>query len=122
MSNICSNEALCALRAAIHLTLLGKEGLREVATHCHAKAEYLKKKLADGGVTILNQGPTFNEFAVRLGQPAVNVVRELMKRGFAAGLPLEPFGGELEDLLIAVTEKHTRCDLDTFADTLLSIV
>ena len=119
MSNICSNEALCALRAAIHLTLLGREGLREVAAHCHAKAEYLKKRLAEGGITILNDGPTFNEFAVRLTQPAEIVTHRMIEYGFAPGLPLQDFGGELEDLLIAVTEKHTRGDLDAFADNLL---
>jgi glycine dehydrogenase subunit 1 len=117
MSNICSNQALCALRALIHLSLLGKEGLREVATACHAKAEYLKGKL--GFAEVLNPGPTFNEFAVRLPRPAADVVAALIPQGFHAGLPLADVGaGGPNDLLIAVTEKRTREELDAFARAL----
>ena len=117
MSNICSNQALCALRALIYLCLLGKEGLREVATHCHSKAEFLKSKL--NFLEILNDGPTFNEFAVRLPKPAAEVVRDMLDQGFQAGLPLSALNaGQSNDLLIAVTEKHTRENLDNFASTL----
>ncbi|GMU92691.1 MAG: putative glycine dehydrogenase (decarboxylating) subunit 1 [Candidatus Hydrogenedentota bacterium] len=117
MSNICSNEALCALRALIYLSLLGKQGLVEVARHCHAKAEYLKSKLSFA--TILNDGPTFNEFAVRLPRNAEAVAAEMAGRGFVAGLPLKSVdaGGE-NDLLIAVTERRTRAELDAFASAL----
>lgn len=117
MSNICSNQALCALRALIYLSLLGKEGLRELATICHAKAEYLKSKLHFA--QILNDAPTFNEFAVRLPQPAGQVVARLRAQGIHAGLPLAAVGaGSPHDLLIAVTEKHRREDLDRFAAAL----
>jgi glycine dehydrogenase subunit 1 len=117
MSNICSNQALCALRALIHLSLLGKQGLREVATACHSKSEYLKAKL--GFAKVLNDGPTFNEFAVRLPRPAAEVVEKLLKKGFHAGLPLAALGaGGENDLLIAVTEKRTRAELDAFAAAL----
>ncbi|GMW02821.1 MAG: putative glycine dehydrogenase (decarboxylating) subunit 1 [Candidatus Hydrogenedentota bacterium] len=117
MSNICSNEALIALRALIYLSLLGKEGLRDVATQCHAKAQYLKSKLTFA--KILNTGTTFNEFAVRLPKNAEDVAAHLLKQGFIAGLPLASLGsGEPNDLLIAVTEKHTRAMLDTFAAAL----
>ncbi len=117
MSNICSNQALCALRALIHLCLLGKEGLREAARASHSKAEYLKGKL--GFATLLNQAPTFNEFAVRLPKPADAVVAALLDRGFHAGLPLAAVGaGGANDLLIAVTEKRSRQELDAFASAL----
>ena len=117
MSNICSNEALCALRALIYLCLLGKEGLRDVALQCRSKAEYLKGRLRTP--VVLNQSPTFNEFAVRLPKPADAVVAALGKRGFHAGLPLHAVGaGGRNDLLIAVTEKHDRPTLDAFADAL----
>ena len=117
MSNICSNQALCALRALIHLCLLGREGLREVAVACHSKAEYLKSKL--GFAEMLNAEPTFNEFAVRLPRPAEAVAEEMLGRNFVAGLPLASVGaGEERDLLIAVTEQHTRADLDAFAAAL----
>lgn len=118
MSNICSNEALCALRALIHLSLMGKEGLRETASQCHAKAEYLKKRIARFA-QILNDGPTFNEFAVRLPKPAEAVSAQLAGKGFLAGLPLESVNaGDANDLLIAVTERRTRDELDRFAAAL----
>ncbi|MBI2432550.1 MAG: aminomethyl-transferring glycine dehydrogenase subunit GcvPA [Candidatus Hydrogenedentes bacterium] len=117
MSNICSNQALCALRALIYLSLLGPSGLREVAAACHAKAEHLKQQLAFAET--LNNGPTFNEFAVRLKKDARQVVRILLQRGIHAGLPLADVGaGEANDLLIAVTEKRTRAELDALAQAL----
>lgn len=117
MSNICSNQALCALRALIHLSLWGKEGFKEVAVACHSKAEYLKKKLTFAKV--LNDGPTFNEFAIRLPKDARAVAAALMDAGFIAGLPLADVGaGETNDLLIAVTEKRSREELDAFAKAL----
>ncbi|MEA3366304.1 MAG: aminomethyl-transferring glycine dehydrogenase subunit GcvPA, partial [Candidatus Hydrogenedentes bacterium] len=117
MSNICSNEALIALRALIYLCLLGKEGLREAAVQCHSKAEYLKQRL--GFLEHLNTGPTFNEFAVRLPRNAEEVCADLASQGFLAGLPLQTVGrGEETDLLIAVTEKRSRRELDAFADAL----
>ncbi|MBI4556037.1 MAG: aminomethyl-transferring glycine dehydrogenase subunit GcvPA [Candidatus Hydrogenedentes bacterium] len=117
MSNICSNEALCALRALIYMTLLGREGLREVAQQCHSKAEYLKSQLP--AASILNTGPTFNEFTVRLPRSAEDVVVRMAGRGYLAGLPLAALGvGGSNDLLIAVTEKRTRVQLDAFAQAL----
>ncbi len=117
MSNICSNEALIALRALIYMCLLGKEGLREAAIQCHSKAEYLKQRL--GFARVLNTGPTFNEFAVRLPRNAEDVCAALARQGVLAGLPLHTVGkGEPGDLLVAVTEKRTRAQLDAFADAL----
>jgi len=117
MSNICSNEAWCALRALVYLSLLGKEGLREAALQCHAKAEYLKSRL--GFARVLNTGPIFNEFAVRLPRDASSVAAAMAARGYFAGLPLSACGmGEAHDLLIAVTEKRTREEMDAFATAL----
>ena len=118
MSNICSNQALCALRALIYLCLMGREGIKEVATHCHAKSEYLKGEISKFG-EILNDGPTFNEFAVRLPKPAEEVVTALQAKGYNAGLPLAALNaGGPNDLLIAVTERRTRAELDGFAAAL----
>ena len=117
MSNICSNQALCALRALIYMCLMGKEGLRDVSRHCHSKAEYLKSKLTFAEV--LNDGPTFNEFAVRLKKPATDVVTAAIAEGFEPGLPLASLNaGGPNDLLIAVTERHSREQLDAFAAVL----
>ncbi len=120
MSNICSNEALCALRALIYMCLVGKEGLREVATQCLSKSEYLKSKL--NSCKVINNGPTFNEFAVRLPRNATDVVRTLLRRDIQGGLPLSACGrGGDNDLLIAVTEKRTLQDLDVFGTALEEI-
>ncbi len=117
MSNICSNEAHCALRTLIYLCMLGKEGLREVAAQCHAKAEYLKSRL--GFAETLNAGPTFNEFAVRLPRNAADVAQRLLDQGYTAGLPLASLdAGGPNDLLIAVTEQRTRKEMDEFAAAL----
>jgi glycine dehydrogenase subunit 1 len=117
MSNICSNEALCALRALVYLSLLGKDGLRDVARHCHAKAEYLKSRI--GFAQVLNAGPTFNEFAVRLPRNAEAVAGAMVEHGYLAGTPLGPLGaGGPNDLLIAVTERRNRAELDAFAKKL----
>ena len=117
MSNICSNQALCALRALIYLSLLGKQGLRELAVQCHSKSEYLKSRLTFA--EILNTGPTFNEFCVRLPRNAAEVVEDMFDRGFEAGLPLAALGaGSEHDLLVAVTERRTRGELDGYAQAL----
>jgi len=117
MSNICSNQALCALRALIFLSLYGKEGFRRLAVHCHSKTEYLKSRL--GFAEIRNEGPTFNEFVVRLPRPADAVVAPMRDRGFEPGIPLAPLGaGDESDLLIAVTEQRTRAELDAYAEAL----
>ncbi len=101
----------------IYMAMLGKEGLRDVARHCHAKSEYLKSRITFA--TILNNGPTFNEFAIRLPKNAEKVVAGMAARGFLAGIPLAPLGvGAETDLLIAVTERRTRADLDAFAKAL----
>jgi glycine dehydrogenase subunit 1 len=117
VSNICSNEAQCALRALVYLCLLGKQGLRDVAVCCHSKTEYLKSRLSFA--EILNDGPTFNEFAVRLPRDASKVAEAMLAQGFCAGLPLADVGaGESGDLLVAVTEKRTKEELDEFARAL----
>jgi len=122
MSNICSNEALIALRSLIYLCLMGKEGFRDVARHCHAKAEYLKTRMS--GIEIVNDGPTFNEFTVRLPKPAEDICRAMLDKGFVAGLPIAGLDPEADphDLIIAVTEQRTREELDAFADALQELL
>ncbi len=117
LSNICSNQALCALRTLIHLCLLGKTGLEATARTCYSKTEYLKSRL--DFVELLNPGATFNEFSVRLPLDAETVIGRLRGKGILPGLPLSSLErGGPRDLLIAVTEKHRRQELDTFAAAL----
>ena len=129
-SNICSNHALNALATLVYLSWLGKEGLPELGLHCARKAAYLRERLlALPGVAAFTEGPVFREFAVRLPKPAAEVVEALVPQGYLAGVPLSRFAGRfdgsppdgepLDDvLLLAVTEKRTRAELDAFVDAL----
>jgi glycine dehydrogenase subunit 1 len=115
-SNICSNEALCALRALIYMTLVGKDGFRELARLCLEKAEYAKQKLEKiRGVEVKRTSPTFNEFVVKLPGDPNMVIGKLIDKGIAAGFPLGRYYADLEDhMLIAVTEKRTKEEIDLF--------
>lgn len=123
-SNICSNEALCALRANIYLSLMGKEGIKKVAALCHAKANYAKKRLeAIDGVEIMKSSPTFNEFILHMPMDTRDIVGGLIERGIAPGLPLGRFYRGMEQyLMVAVTEKRTKYEIGTFAEELESIM
>jgi len=123
-SNICSNHALNALAALVHLSWLGREGLAELGLLCARKAAYLRARLLElPGVTAFTEGPVFREFAVRLPLPAARLAEALVPAGFLAGVPAGRFAGQfsgpaaagLDDvLLIAVTEKRSRAQLDEF--------
>src|SRR4028119_2346789 len=76
-SNICTNEALIALAANMYLSLMGKEGLREVATQCLQKAAYLRAKLQEiGSINLPFSGPIYNEFVVRTPFPADQILAD----------------------------------------------
>ncbi|MCF7855306.1 MAG: aminomethyl-transferring glycine dehydrogenase subunit GcvPA [Candidatus Pacebacteria bacterium] len=123
-SNICTNQALCALRANIYLSLLGKEGLKKVARLCHAKAHYAKERFkAIPGVTVKESSSTFNEFTIELPVDAEDVAGTMVERGIAPGLPLGQFyEGMGNYLLVAVTEKRTKYDIGTFAEALEDVL
>ncbi len=119
-SNICTNQALCALRAHAYMSLLGKEGLREVAQLCLDKAHYAKTRLLGiPGVAVEEAVPVFNEFTVRLPMDARECVGAMIERGFAAGFPLGRYYSGMENhLLVAVTEKRTKYEIGQFAEAL----
>lgn len=123
-SNICSNEALCALRAHAYMSLLGKAGLREVANLCLSKTQYAKERLkAIPDVKVMESSPTFNEFAVRLPIDAAEAAGKMIDRGFAPGFPLGIYYPGMENyLLVAVTEKRTKFDIGSYAEALESVV
>jgi glycine dehydrogenase subunit 1 len=116
-SNICTNQGLMMLAATVYLSTLGKQGLREVAEQCLQKAHYAAKRLsAVPGYRLRFQAPFFHEFTLQCPEPAVNVAKRLAAKGITAGYPLT---GELADcLLVAVTEKRTREEIDRFATEL----
>ena len=112
-SNICTNQALNALQAVVYLSLLGKQGLREVAEHSLQKSHYLAEKIAAmPGYSLAYEAPFFREFVVNTPVPAKEIVAGLMEQGIFAGYDLSAVGEE--GLLIAVTEKRTREQLDDF--------
>ncbi|HXE97213.1 MAG TPA: glycine dehydrogenase, partial [Dongiaceae bacterium] len=116
-SNICSNQGLYALRGLIFLSAIGKAGLADLARLNRDKAEYAKELLAGiPGVTVLQSAATFNEFTISLPKNSAGVVAELLERGIAAGVPLgEYYEGSENCLVVTVTEKRTRKEIDLFA-------
>ena len=105
-SNICSNEALCALTASVYLAVMGPAGLRETAEQCVAKAHYLMRGLtALEGVDPVYPGPFFHEFVTSLPKRE-QVLAALERAGILGGLPVE--GG----VLWCATEKQSRAELD----------
>ncbi|OYT73622.1 MAG: glycine dehydrogenase (aminomethyl-transferring) [Chloracidobacterium sp. CP2_5A] len=116
-SNICSNEGLCALVAAIYLSTVGRRGLQELATRNLQKAAYLKNALAAlPGFELAYRAPIFNEFVVRTPVSAARIVDELLAEGILAGLPLSRYFPErTRELLVCATENATRAAMDDFA-------
>jgi glycine dehydrogenase subunit 1 len=123
-SNICTNEALCALRALIHLCLLGRQGFVDLARVCAASAEYAFKRLtAIPGIRPAFDRPFFNEFAVELPRDASEVVGRLIDQGIAAGFPVSRYYRDMDRvLLLAFTEKRTKEEIDLLAARLEAAV
>ena len=123
-SNICTNQALCALRAHVYLSLVGKEGLRQVADLCYQKAHYAQQRLkAIPGVEVMDASPCFNEFTVRLPADAGVVAGMMVERGIAPGLPLGRYYPGMEQyLLVAVTERRTKYEIGLFAEALEAVL
>jgi len=119
-SNICSTQGLCALRGLIFLSSVGKQGLADLALLNRDKAEYAKARLAEiPGVTVLQSAPTFNEFTLFLSKPADAVVAGMFKEGIAAGVPLGSYyEGSEQALVVTVTEKRSKKEIDHFAKLL----
>ncbi len=107
-SNICSNEALCALTAGVYLAAFGAKGLAEVALQCMSKAHYLKKGLEKIGFTGLYDKEFFHEFVTDCPGDALEITEYLETQGILGGLPI----GE-NRILWCVTEKNTKADMDS---------
>ncbi len=116
-SNICTNEALCALRALMFLSLLGKQGFVDLARKCADTAAYACAKLTSlPGVRLAFPQPFFNEFALELPRDASHVIGDLLDHGIAAGFPVARYYKGLDRvLLLAFTEKRTREEVDILA-------
>ncbi len=119
-SNICTNQGLCALRVAIHLSALGKNGLARVARLCLDKAHYAAERIAGlAGFELRFEAPFFKEFVVRTTKDVAAVLKHARSRGILAGVPMGSWYPELSDcLLVAVTEKRTRTEIDELVTAL----
>jgi glycine dehydrogenase subunit 1 len=123
-SNVCTNQTLMAVTAAVQLGWLGTSGLVEVATRCARATRYTRDAvLAVDGIAPWADAPVLREFAVRLPRPADEVIDRMADAGFLAGISLE---GAVADgghgLLIAATERRTAEQIDAYASALAKAV
>jgi glycine dehydrogenase subunit 1 len=112
-SNICTNNSLCALAAAVYLACLGGSGLRELASLNHDKAAYLKGRLQEAGFEAAFEAPVFNEFTIRVPAGFERTHAKLLDEGIVAGVPLSRWYPELENhYLFCVTETKSVQEMD----------
>ena len=115
-SNICSNEALCALTAGLYMATMGPDGMAEVANQSMAKAHYLEKALtAIPGVKLRYDAPFFHEFLLDMPK-CKEIEQALMEKGILSGLPYE------DGMLWCVTEKVSKETLDTVVSVVKEVL
>lgn len=120
-SNICTNQGLFALRAAIYLAQMGPQGLKETAELCVKKTAYAKEQITKSGrFEVAFGGASFKEFVIRDRQGNLDAaVSSAMDAGYLPGIPLEQWNTDLKNcLLVAVTEKRTKAEIDGWARAL----
>ena len=118
-SNICTNQGLMMLAATVYMSLMGKNGIREVARLCIQKSHYLADKISKiEGFKLKFNKPFFKEFAVQTPVPVSEIKKKLKDKKIIPGVDLSRFDGYGEGLLIAVTEKRTKEEMDRFVEEL----
>ena len=122
-SSICTNEQLCALASAIYMSLIGKTGLQTVANLCLQKAHYLAEEINKiPGYHLYFEQPFFKEFAVKCPIKPQQIIDSLLEKNMLAGINLNRFDYGIEDgLLVAVTEKRTKEEMDQLVDTIKAL-
>lgn len=121
-SNICTNEALCALAACIHMSSLGRNGVRELAQVNLSKAMFARQALTDAGFSPRYDGPQFNEFVIAVPGDAAAVVDRCAEHGILPGVALGHFDtARSSELLVCVTEVHRRQDIDRLVEVLVEV-
>ncbi|OGU60914.1 MAG: glycine dehydrogenase (aminomethyl-transferring) [Ignavibacteria bacterium GWF2_33_9] len=119
-SNICTNQGLIMLAATVYMETMGKEGLREVAEHSFHKAHYLANEISGIDGFEINSGTFFNEFLVKTNTDVNSIIEKAAAAGFLAGINVEQFT-DSKGLLIAVTEKRTKTEMDKFVEFLKNV-
>ncbi|MBI5840264.1 MAG: aminomethyl-transferring glycine dehydrogenase subunit GcvPA [Chloroflexi bacterium] len=122
-SNICSNQGLLALGAAVYMSVLGKGGLQEVANLCYQKAHYAAEQISKiDGFGLCFAEPFFHEFALCCPKPIAEINEHLLEHGIIGGYDLGNDYPALKDhMLIAVTEMNSREEIDTFVEVLKEV-
>ena len=123
-SNICTNQGLMALASTIYMSLLGKQGFEAVSNLCYQKAHYAAAQIGSiqGYKQLFSETPFFHEFVVRSPQPAAHLLDDLRAYDILGGYDLSKEYPELEGcLLIAVTEKIAKEDIDLLHDALIEV-
>jgi glycine cleavage system P protein (glycine dehydrogenase) subunit 1 len=119
-SNICTNQGLMALAAAVYMALMGRQGMRQVAELCYHRAHYAAARIATlPGYQVLDLGPFFKEFVVRCPRPVGEINAALRGRGIVGGYSL---GGDYphlgEAMLVCVTEMNSKAEIDGLVEAL----
>jgi glycine dehydrogenase subunit 1 len=121
-SNICTNQTLMAIAATVYLAWLGPEGLAELGRQCASRAAYASSALTaiDGVEMRFPDATSFKEFAIRLPRDATQVRDALLEHGILGGVPAP----DLDDrtLVVALTERRTRAEIDAFAHALAEVL
>ncbi len=118
-SNICTAQALNALAAIVYLSWLGRRGLVELGELLLQRTHYARQRLCElDGVEALHELPVVREFALRLDAPVAAVIERCRRQGVNPGLALERVGLAADGLLVAITERRSRADIDRLVDVL----
>jgi len=122
-SNICTNEALVAIGAAVYMALMGPQGLRQVARLCYEKTHYAARQIACvEGYRVLDTGPFFNEFVAQCPAPPEEINRQLLDVGIVGGYGLSGAYPDLKDcMLLCATETNTKAQIDALAGALRDV-
>lgn len=122
-SNICTNQGLLAIRASIYMAAMGRRGLAEVANQCFQKAHYAADRICElDGFRLRFPAPFFKEFVVQTKHDVPNLRAACRRQGLLAGVPLGSFDAQLDDcLLLAVTEKRTKAEIDKLVEVFRSV-
>lgn len=120
-SNYSSNQALFALMSAVFMTAVGKQGIQEYAKQNISKSHYLAQQLENAGFEIFNKAAFFNEFVVKVNKSVEEINDKLFEEGYIGGYDISEFMGEDNHVLICVTEKRSKQEIDEFAKILAEV-
>lgn len=122
-SNICTNQGLMALAAAVYLSLMGRQGIRKVAELCYHRAHYAASEIGKlNGYEVLDRGPFFKEFVVQCPQPVATINKTLNDHNIIGGYDLSQDYPQMGNaMLLCVTEMNTKNDIDRMVAALRDI-